>query len=97
MTALSVHAPPADSVVSAVPDVSAGVVEPPGVAVDGVAVGKAKPGFVGGRVAVTKRGATLVAASGAILMQEDNARLAPRMKIQNFLMAGFYFEFMKLF
>jgi len=86
ITALSVHAAalPADSVAPGVP----GVVVMDGSAVDdaGVAVGRDKPGFVGGRVEVTKAGGALVADSGASLMHDVSARLAASRPIQNFFM-----------
>jgi len=80
---------PAESVppgVVAVESPGVVVVEGSGVAVDGVAVGRDKPGLVGARVEVTKRGGASVVASGAILMQD--ARLKPRSRanIQIFFM-----------
>jgi hypothetical protein len=71
------------------------VVDASGVDVDGVAVGRDNPAFVGGRVAVTKEGGTAVVASGAILMHDVSIRLATRSPIQIFFMDGFYLEFMK--
>ena len=62
------------------------VVDGSSVAVNGVFVGRDKPGRVGGRVDVTKRGATSVAGSGAILTQDETIKLASRMDIQNFSM-----------
>ena len=75
---------PADSVAPAVPGVV--VVDVSGVDDAGVAVGRDKPGFVGGSVEVTKGGGAFVAASGASLMHDVSARLAASRPIQNFFM-----------
>ena len=65
-----------------VPGVCAAVVDESGVAVDGVSVGRDKPGFVGGRVAVTKMGAAVFAGSSETLTQEVRLRLVSRINIQ---------------
>ena len=72
--------------VAAVESAEVMVIDGSGVAVDGVAVGRDKPGLVGARVEVTKRGGASVVTSGAILMQD--ARLKPRNRanIQIFFM-----------
>jgi len=87
--ALSLHGPAADA--EAVPAVSSGVpgvvvVDVSGVEVDGTSVGRDKPGLVGGRVEVTKRGAALVAVSCETLMQAPRLRLVSRSTIQIFFM-----------
>jgi hypothetical protein len=56
--------------------------------VGGTSVGRDNPGFVGGRVEVTKRGAALVAFSCETLMQEPRLRLMSRSSIQIFFMRG---------
>ena len=88
-TALSLHAPVmlpvlADSVASEVPGVI--VVDGSGVVVAGVAVGRDKPGRVGGRVEVTKRGGVSVKGPGASLMQDVRTKMASRMDILIFFM-----------
>ena len=59
-----------------------------GVEVGGTSVGRDSPGFVGGRVDVTKRGGALVACSCETLMQEPRLRLVSRISIQIFFIMG---------
>jgi hypothetical protein len=82
ITALSLQAVPAvptESVPSGVV-----VVDGSGVVVTAVAVGRDKPGLVGARVEVTKRGGASVVASGAILMQDVRLKPKRRANIQIF-------------
>jgi hypothetical protein len=90
-TALSVQAP-VDSgaeVPSGVPGVVA--VEASEVAV-AVSVGTEIPGFVGGRVAVTKRARVGAGAASETLIQAARLRLTRRVKVQIFFISGFYLE-----
>jgi hypothetical protein len=95
--ALSWHGPTAD-VVPAVPSGVPGVVvvDASGVEVSGMSVGKAKPGFVGGKVDVTKRGAAVFAASCETLTHEPRLRLVSRSNIQIFfireILLGKYYK-----
>jgi hypothetical protein len=65
------------------------------VAAVGVVVGRDKPGRVGGRVEVTKRGAAAVDGPGAILTQAARRNVASRMQIRFFFICRFYFEIMR--
>jgi hypothetical protein len=94
--ALSWHEPAAD----VVPEVPSGVpgvvvVDPSGVDVSETSVDRAKPGFVGGRVDVTKRAGAEVGVSCETVIQEPRLRLVSRSKIQVFFMQKFYFEIIK--
>ena len=86
ITALSLQAPVLGVPDDSVPLGVAGVVvaEPSGAAVSGVAVSRDKPGRVGGRVEVTKRGGASVVGPGATLIQEARLRLVSTMQIQIF-------------
>jgi hypothetical protein len=79
--ALSWHGPEAeaDTVPSGVPGVCAAVVDEAGVSVDGVSVGRDKPGFVGGRVDVMKTDLVGAGVSSETLTQES--RLVSRINI----------------
>jgi len=58
------------------------------VEVGGTSVGRDKPGFVGGKVEVTKRGGALVAVSCETLMQEPRLRLVTWIITQIFFITG---------
>ena len=96
-TTLSAHVPSPDddAVPFGVPGVV--VVDASGVEPGGVAVGRDKPTFVGGRVEVVKGTGISVEGCCAILTQADRVRLASRMNIQNFFMQRFYLAKMKRF
>jgi hypothetical protein len=64
------------------------VVDASGVEVGGTSVGRDKPGFVGGSVDVTKRGAAVFAASCETLTQEPRLKLVSRITIQIFFIKG---------
>ena len=94
-TALSWHGPESDTdmVPLGVPGVCAAVVDESGVAVDGVSVGRDKPGLVGGRVAVMKTDLVGAGVSPETLTQEPRLRLVSRINIhrigiQNFFIRG---------
>ncbi len=89
-TAASLQAAPADGV----PVVAVEVVEASGVEVVGMAVGTDKPGLVGGRVEVTKRGAAGAGVSSETLTHAPKLRLrhVSRRSIQIFFMARLYNE-----
>jgi hypothetical protein len=72
------------------------VVDASGVEVNGIAVGKDKPGLVGGRVEVTKAGGAGVPVSCETLMQEPRLRLVSRISIQIFFIQRFYLEIINL-
>jgi hypothetical protein len=73
------------------------VMDGSGVVDDWVSVGKDKPGRVGGRVEVTKRGPASLAGSCASFTQELPTRLKSTMNIQIFFMRRFYLAIMKQF
>ena len=58
------------------------------VEVSGVPVGKDNPGFVGGRVEVTKTDLGGTGVSSETLIQEPRPRLTSRIRIQIFFIAG---------
>jgi hypothetical protein len=64
------------------------VVDPSGVEVNGISVGRDKLCFVGGSVAVTKRAAVGRGVSSEIVMQELRLKAARRINIQIFFIAG---------
>jgi hypothetical protein len=68
-----------------------------GVVDEWVSVGRDKPGRVGGRVEVTKRGAASLAGSCATFTQELTNRLRSTTNIQIFFMRRFYLAIMKQF
>jgi hypothetical protein len=72
------------------------VIRASGVPVGGIGVGRDRPGFVGGRVEVTKRTGAAVTVSCETLMQEPRLRLMTRINIQNFFIPEFYFEIIRL-
>jgi hypothetical protein len=88
IAALSLHAPVVDVDVvpsgRGVPGVV--VVDASGVDVGRVAVGSARPDFVGGRVEVMKRGGGSVTGSCAILMHEEDARTMSNAMVPIFFM-----------
>jgi hypothetical protein len=84
------HDPAADVVAPGVVVLDASEVE-----VGGISVGRDNPGFVGGRVEVTKRGGVFVAGSCETLIQEPRLRLMSRISIQIFFIQRFYFEIIK--
>jgi hypothetical protein len=94
--ALSSQVPPEDAPAGTGVPVPLGVpgvvvVEASGVVVDGVSVGRDKPGCVGGRVEVTKIGAVATGVSSETVMQEPRLRLSMESHIQIFFIPGFYF------
>jgi hypothetical protein len=60
-----------------------------------VSVGAEIPGFVGGRVAVTKRARVGAGAASETLMQAARLRVTMRVNIQIFFISGFYLERIK--
>jgi len=91
-TAASLQAAPAD----AVPAGTVEVVDGSGVEVGGISVGSDKPGLVGGRVEVTKRGAAGAGVSSETLIHAPRLRQVSRRTIQIFFMARLYIEIMSL-
>jgi hypothetical protein len=88
------HVPPVDAVPAGVPGVV--VVDASEVCeAAGVSVGRDKPGFVGGRVEVTKRALVGAGVSWETLMQEARLRVATRSNVQIFFISKFYFEQIK--
>jgi len=79
-----------------VPVVAVEVVEASGVKVGGTAVGTDKPGLVGGRVDVTKRGAAGAGVSPETLTHAPRLRHVSRRSMQVFFMARLYNEIMSL-
>ena len=72
------------------------VVDASGVAVGGIAVGRDKPGLVGGRVEVTKRGASGAGVSSETLMHELRLRVVIRRSIQILFIWKLYTSIIKL-
>src|SRR6185503_19244646 len=91
-TAASLQAAPADPV----PAGAVEVVDGSGVEVGGISVGSDKPGLVGGRVEVTKRGAAGAGVSSETLIHAPRLRQVSRRTIQIFFMARLYIEIMSL-
>jgi hypothetical protein len=89
-TALSVQEVGAVDVVSVPPGVV--VVDGSGVEVGGMSVGKDKAGRVGGRVDVTKTGATGAEVSSETVTQEPRLRLVMIRNIQIFFIRKLYIE-----
>ena len=65
--------------------------------VSAVAVGRDRPGRVGGRVEVTKRTGVRVATWGTTFTHEARTRLASRIDIRSDFMQRFYFGMLKPF
>ena len=72
------------------------VVDVSGVDVGEIAVGRDKPGLVGGRVEVTKRGASGAGVSSETLMQELRLRVVIRRSIQILFIWKLYTSIIKL-
>jgi hypothetical protein len=100
ITALSWHDPLAAWVepgVVAVVVPGVVVVDGSGVEVSAVAVGRARPGRVGGRVEVTKRTGVSVAVWGTTFTLEARTRLTSRIDIRINFMLRFYFGMLRPF
>jgi hypothetical protein len=100
ITALSWQAPPAAGVepgVVAVVVPGVVVIDGSGVDVSAVAVGRDRPGRVGGSVEVTKGTGVRVAAWGTTFTHEARTRLASRIDMRISFMQRFYFGILKPF
>jgi hypothetical protein len=102
ITALSWQVPPAAGVepgvvAVVVPGVVVVVVDGSGVDVSAVAVGRDRPGRVGGSVEVTKGTGVRVAAWGTTFTHEAMTRLASRIDMRISFMQRFYFGILKPF